>query len=580
MKTFFDRRDAKTQSAGRNYFFPFVLLLLICASAPLRFNLQAQSTNLITAKLTVITATSNNFNLVGNSDTRTFTNTVTHAPSQIATNHTVSGSASNLYFHLVSSPFSRVQVTGYTNGSNVLYLRGQQGLAMSFSALSNWATISYSTQTFSSGQLIVRTPLAYEVNDVRTNIASQLVTGIGDYAQNKFPTNTPALTNYVDVGPNAQRLENDVITNATIQGGTITNAVGTNLVRINVGHAVITNAVVLGGTLSNATLVNLATASGTLGALSNGILHNTTLSNIAGASGTFGNLTNGIFQSPKLTNATINAVAGYLSDLSGLNLTITNLSAPGAGLDSQRLGASSDATGEKSIAIGKNANTAGYGGICLGYSSSSDGDSSIGIGLGIVGNGLYGIAIGLGASVGIDAESSIAIGTDASVSYSNSIALGVNALVTETAQIRLGTANQHVSIPGDLRAIIITNALFPGSNSLTGSLKMLATNVTGVANGDLLLDVGLERTVHRLSGNTAAANICGIKNGYDGRQLRIIKTNIYDLVFKNASGAAGTAASERIVTGTGGNVTFTNVPEIIDLSYDGAQAVWFLHRPQ
>jgi len=233
-----------------------VLLALLCLN-----NAEAAiaTTNLITAKITVITAISNGFAITVNSSTRTVTNNVTAAATQILTNHTITGATSNLNSHIAAAAFAGVKMSGYTNGSNVLYLRGVLGGALGVTILSNWATVVYSTQVFSSGMIDVRVPYQAEAASVQTNIVNGIVGILNDPNVNdKINTNAPAFSNFIDTSGRPQRLENDVIVNATLEGGTSTNQVITNAVRVNAGT--ISTPVGAIGDLTSLSLSNSANA--------------------------------------------------------------------------------------------------------------------------------------------------------------------------------------------------------------------------------------------------------------------------------------------------------------------------------
>jgi hypothetical protein len=109
----------------------------------------------------------------------------------------------------------------------------------------------------------------------RTNDANELIYGLNKYATtNAFSEGAAALANHVSLVA-TQIVKNKILTNSTVQGGSA----------------------------SNVTLVNIATASGTIGSLTNGILQSTKLTN---ASGTLNGIevSNAIVQSLVVTNPT------------------------------------------------------------------------------------------------------------------------------------------------------------------------------------------------------------------------------------------------------------------------------------
>jgi hypothetical protein len=121
---------------------------------------------------------------------------------------------------------------------------------------------------------------------------------------------------------------------------------------------------------------------------------------------------------------------------------------------------------------------------------------------------------------------------------------------------------------------------FDGTNQFVGPVSFTVTNAGGYSGGDVLLDLGIANTTHVISGNSSTINICGIKYGYNGRHISIIKTNQYNIVLRNLSSAAGTSATEKIFTGTGGDVTLTNFQLKIDFDYEPTLGGWILNLPR
>ncbi len=510
----------------------------------------AQSTNRITVQITVTNATTNGFAFILNGDQRTVTNTPPSA-SWFRTNHTIAGSASNLYNNIVANPFTRARVYGYTNGSNVIYMRGDLGVAMSASALSNWIHVSYSTQVFSAGLVDVRVPMATEQPNQATNIASLLVTGISDYSTNTFATNATALANHISVGPSVQVLLNDVLTNGHVTGGAVSNLYMTNISRANISLLVATNYNLLGGTVSNATLTNVAWLNGTLGGLTNGRIQNAFITN-----------------SPAVQTTNLTAFGGYLSNMIVHSLIATNFDAPGAGVGSLVIGENTTAIGQYAIAIGDESEATNAQSIAIGYDASSVGIAGLAFGSGASAAGPYSVAVGNDA-VGLY-HSGIAIGFSAQANHSNSIAIGYTAVTTTTNEVVLGTASERVSIPGQLWNVTQTNSTFRGTNIWNGDLAFTPRVNTGLANG-YNSGVILGSNVYiRLSGPSGAYTNVGFAGGRSGL-FYIVQADNPGLshTILNDSGLEATAAN-RILTGTGALVNMTNQPAIYTLIYDEA----------
>jgi hypothetical protein len=277
-------------------------------------------------------------------------------------------------------------------------------------------------------------------------------------------------------------------------------------------------------------------------------------------------LTNGALHGTALTNFTGRATNLFVSELVVDGGTITNFSSPGAGVDSQRVGAGATAVGVSSVAIGVSAEANDDQAVSLGSFAISE-LHAVALGSSAQALGEDSVAIGI-ESAAFEIQSS-AFGVSAVAFHSNSTAIGASSITTTNNQIMLGTASDHVAVAGELRGVVVTNALFTGTNRFNGGLYYGVTNVTGVANGDVLLNLHANRNFYELSGNSATLNICGIQNGSDGRSITLLKTNVHTVVIRNLSGAAGTAASERVYTGTGADVTLTNTPCLIRFVYRG-----------
>lgn len=153
-------------------------------------------------------------------------------------------------------------------------------------------------------------------------------------------------------------------------------------------------------------------------------------------------------------------------------------------------------------------------------------------------------------------------------SLTNHGAFWSDSISTPTLTVTQLTSTVHIN----------TNSIYYGTNVFRGGIITTITNTTGLSSGDVLLDLSPNCTVVELSGYGATMNICGIKNGTPGRQLKLVGTNVFNIVLRNLSSAAGTADSEKIFTGTGADVTRTNVPKVINLLYLGTK--WINDDPK
>ena len=143
----------------------------------LAFLSSASAVDKITATLTLLTPTTNGMTLqivAGNTTTRTWTNSVVVAATEVLTNAAATGSATNLYNHLLVTPPTGVAPIKMTTATN-LVLYGQSGINLLLTPDSAWATATYTTQAITSART-VRVPYTVEPAAQQTNVASSLTT--------------------------------------------------------------------------------------------------------------------------------------------------------------------------------------------------------------------------------------------------------------------------------------------------------------------------------------------------------------------------------------------------------------------
>jgi hypothetical protein len=148
----------------------------------------------------------------------------------------------------------------------------------------------------------------------------------------------------------------------------------------------------------------------------------------------------------------------------------------------------------------------------------------------------------------------------------------------------LGTTNSTTNLLGTIALarlfpnpvalntnLVTTNATLRGTNIIHGSLYFERfANVALVAGDNASADPGTNAFVDFiLSGNT---ELSGIAGGSAGRILKA-RFNGGSITLKNQSGFESVAAN-RIITGTGGNLTFTNTPTIVDFIWSPADSRW------
>ncbi|NUO80333.1 hypothetical protein HUU05_09680, partial [candidate division KSB1 bacterium] len=162
-----------------------------------------------------------------NGDLRAWvTNTPAARQAQVSTNGP-SANATNFFNSIATTPFSN-GVMVLQPSSNVVRLVGPASLAMTASLPdTSWGYFTATTNT-SFAMTGLRLPLASEPSAaVRTNLASLLVQGIGDYSSNRFPLGV---------------LPTGTITNAQEQLDAVTGRVGTLEGQTNLWNGAVTNA--------------------------------------------------------------------------------------------------------------------------------------------------------------------------------------------------------------------------------------------------------------------------------------------------------------------------------------------------
>ncbi len=156
----------------------------------------------VTALVTVTNpaGTTNGQTITVNGNTRTWTNSVTAPTTQILTNNTIGGAATNLFNHASTYPWATLALS--RSGTNAIQLVAPSAAVLTVTISDGWGTVGYSTQVVSS-MIGVRVPIAGEPTDYqRTNIGSLLVKGASDYSTNSLAIGSTALSNAVQLAGN------------------------------------------------------------------------------------------------------------------------------------------------------------------------------------------------------------------------------------------------------------------------------------------------------------------------------------------------------------------------------------------
>jgi hypothetical protein len=121
----------------------------------------------------------------------------------------------------------------------------------------------------------------------------------------------------------------------------------------------------------------------------------------------------------------------------------------------------------------------------------------------------------------------------------------------------------------------VTNVLHTvGSNDLVNADIAFARYAnSSLANGNNAAVVIRTNVFMDVSGPSAAFTINGIAGGRDGKEIKIMNKTGQTMTIANDSGVDPTAAN-RIRTGTGSDVAYTNNPGIVSLIYDANVSRW------
>jgi hypothetical protein len=465
----------------------------------------------------------------GTTTVRTWTNSVYLAASQILTNSTAAGAATNLWRQLLATVpigVAPIVMTGPTN----LVLYGQSGFPLLLTPSAGWASVSYVTQAVTAAYT-VRIPNTIESAAAKTNVASELVNWLNlSAATNQLAQASPAL---------AQLL-------GTTNTQTVTAA------KTFTGAVILSNAA---GIYYLGTISNAANISGAINAISNGVWYVGTISNAAGITGNLGLLTNGLLRTPILISPITTNLVNYGDAVSSR----------GTNALSEQFGTGALATNAYDLAVGQNARAGG------GFTT-------------VVGNTANGRApqstvVGYNASTAATATNAIALGTDSEGNYESSVALGTSTKTDRAWQIKIGGANHHVDVPGGM--VIrgaLTNLITSGTNTFPAGSDLAFSRyaLTSLANGNnAALPLGTNIFVE-ISGNSAAAAIAGLTAGpnRDGAFRIIEYRQTYTLTLLNESGV-DPVPGNRLRTQTGSDLSSAG-PCVALVIYNGSAARWDL----
>jgi len=183
----------------------------------------------------------------------------------------------------------------------------------------------------------------------------------------------------------------------------------------------------------------------------------------------------------------------------------------------------------------------------------------------------------IGSSSAASGYNSMAIGNSSSVTHSNSTVIGPLAVSTADNQVLLGSDAQTVELHGTvIVAGATTNVTMRGTNVINGRLDFKSRANTSPANGNNSGVILGTVVFVRISGPTTIGAYAGFAAEQDGSWHIVSFTGAVTNTFYNASGLEATAAN-RITTGTGGDLSYTNNPLVVLMVYDAATSRWIIN---
>lgn len=323
-------RAAARRFAGRRALRTLLLAALTTFGAP------AIGSTIITATVTVTNTagTTNGQTITVNADTRTWTNSVSIPSTQILTNNSIGGCATNLFNAVSLAPFANLSLA--LSGTNGITLQTVPNGAVSVSLSAGWGTVSYTTNTLTSA-IVLRLPISVEAAGQQTNLASMLTTAL-EKSTNSLSATAIHLLNYMALS-----------TVQTVTGAKIFASFG--------GTA---------GSITNAQLLNPN--------LTNGVNHGNPFSSVGSTSGSeqFG-----ISAAASGTRAT---AVGDTAQASGQDSVALGYGATASVIDSTALGTGSLAADDSATAVGAQAAASAPNSTAIGTFASANYTNSTAIG--------------------------------------------------------------------------------------------------------------------------------------------------------------------------------------------------------
>jgi|GEM_PF-4096913 len=491
-----------------------ILFLALC--------LPAQAAEYITASVTFTNAPATGETVTRNGATALWTNGPASSTIWIQTNGP-GGSATNLWRFLGAN--NAALYTRMTSPTNVTI----SGSGLTFSA-DAYAVVTLTTNV-QTNNTVVTVPLSNQAATNATNIASLLLNGINDHASNSFGTNITALANYLSLGPQVQRASNKVFEASHITGSIVSNSTLANIPSANVGTLIATSLTARAGSLTNFFGTN--------------------------------------WQSLEVTNLDVQSRA-KLTNVIIHTLTATNFSAPGTAPGSTLIGSVNDSTNATAVGIGQEVTSSTAATVYGTGGSINESPGFVGVGASLIGAQATN-AIGIGKDVEITHDNAIVIGPGGASGGSFTTAIGFQS--DPSTNYVFGNSTWE---DGFIFDTTVSNATVRGVSTVNARVDFTPRANSGLADGNNSGIVLGTNVYVRLSGPSGAYTNAGFAAEVDG-SFHILQFDnpVNNLTILDNSGLDATAGN-RIRTGTGGNLNFTNNPVTLRVIYDGNASRWRL----
>lgn len=229
----------------------------------------ANAANFVTATLTVTNGTTNGQTFTLNGVAHTWTNSVSSASTQILTNSTIGGAATNLFNHFGSYGGVPVQ----RSGTNAVIFYGS-GLTVSIS--SGWASLALSTNVSTNNYGVFVPMRAAMTTTNATNVASLLVTDLNTLPANSLSQTSTVLAEVVGLTNTQTATGVKTFSGANVYSNSNQRFVGGSLTNVSLYAT--------SGTLSG---VKITGSTNTLSTLTNVSIINSSISGTVTATNSF-----------------------------------------------------------------------------------------------------------------------------------------------------------------------------------------------------------------------------------------------------------------------------------------------------